>query len=675
MTSADAAVYLLQAVTIAVYIVLALLLVRSKRGGTVCMLFSAGCGATAVWAAAGLAGLQSGTGAAGSAIDLARSVVWCALPIHLLRRQSSTRRGSIALIGCLVAVCCGAVIGVIQSVPPGSPSSAQLISYLALAVYGAFLADNLYRLTPPDARWHVNLLCIGLGGVFVYDIVFYADALLFGRFSGVFAEGRPLVALIAAPLFVMSAVRNRDWVIDIHLSRDVVYHTGSLILAGCFLIALAIVGETFRRVGPHWGALAEIGLIAAGSIGIGIVLTSGSTRARLRHLLTYNFFSHRYDYRKEWLRCIETLSGGVEDKTPARRIIRSLAAVTDSPGGQLWLRDPGGAAFHWLGSWNLPAGAGPEPVDSAFVEKFRNGYWVIELSREPALPGCLADMRAPWLAVPLSHLGRLLGFAVLTAPRAPFRLDSEVFDLLRILGRQAAGHAAEWQHFKAILEARDLHDFSKRFAFAVHDMKNVAGQLTMIVQNAKRSGDDPEFHQDVLATVEAALGRLNGIMEQLRAPPQRAGAVSVPLDIVEQEIAAIRRSRGVQIGFRHDGRRAGIATDAGVLRSVLCHLCENAIEASDGQVEVTIRHDRSSVLIDIADTGAGMTPEFVRDRLFTPFGSTKVNGFGLGAYQARDLIRSIGGDVLVHSRPGVGTTMRITLPCMAEQDEPVASSA
>ena len=671
MTIAGAAHDVLYAASAAVYVLLTVLLLVSKRGGTVRMLLAIACLGSAVWAIGALVGLRSGSGLAGGAIDLVRSALWCTLLIHLLHRQFPDRRSSAVLVACLAALGCFLAGAAVYNAPSASRSWGELAGYLGIAVYGAFLADNLYRITPPDYRWHINLLCIAVGGVFVYDIVFYADALLFGRLSESLGAGRPLAALITAPLLALAAARNRDWVIDIHISRDAVYHTGSLIISGAFLLGLAMLGEAFRWFGPGWGGLAEIGLITAGVISIGVMLTSGSVRSRLRHLLTDNFFSHRYDYRKEWLRCIETLSSAPDERSPAKRIIGALAAVTDSPGGQLWLRDPDGAAFQWAGSWNLPAAIAAEPVDSPFAERFRGGDWVIVLQNDPARPACLAEMKDPWLAVPLSHLGRLLGFVVLTAPRAPLRLDREVFDLLRIIGRQAGGHAAEWQHFKAVLETRDLRDFGKRFAFAVHDMKNVAGQLSLIVQNAERAGDDPEFHRDVLATVAAALARTNALIGRLRAPADPTpAAVSEPIELVEQEIAAIRRNLRVEIGLRHDGRRLAVRADAGLLRGVIAHLCDNAIEASDGRVAVSIRHERSSVLIDIADSGAGMTAEFVRDQLFAPFGSTKENGLGIGAYQARDLIRSLGGDLLVHSRPGLGTTMRITLPCLVEEDEP-----
>ena len=85
---------------------------------------------------------------------------------------------------------------------------------------------------------------------------------------------------------------------------------------------------------------------------------------------------------------------------------------------------------------------------------------------------------------------------------------------------------------------------------------------------------------------------------------------------------------------------------------------------------VQVRHDHLHIVVDIVDQGAGMAPEFIRDELFQPFSSTKSGGHGIGAYQARELLRESGGDLLVLSRQGHGTTMRILLPALDAQEHP-----
>jgi signal transduction histidine kinase len=136
--------------------------------------------------------------------------------------------------------------------------------------------------------------------------------------------------------------------------------------------------------------------------------------------------------------------------------------------------------------------------------------------------------------------------------------------------------------------------------------------------------------------------------------------------------------RGTEIALRHDGRTANVVMEPGSFDAIVTHLLDNAVEAAAGlgPVSVSIRHDPLSVTIDIADSGPGMSPEFIRDTLFMPFASTKRGGHGIGAYQARELLREAGGDLLVISRRDVGTTMRLLLPSVAAAvQEPSPASA
>ncbi|MBV8774488.1 MAG: PEP-CTERM system histidine kinase PrsK, partial [Deltaproteobacteria bacterium] len=602
----------------------------------------------------------------GDLAEVALLGVWCTFIAYLLRKQGQNLRLFVNF-GTVIVIAAIGLTFVEPTIIHGRtiPLSVQgeLYARIGLAVYGVLLTENLFRNTAPEFRWHIKLMCLALGGMFAYVIVLYADALLFQRLSHLLWAGRAITLIVVAPLIAVSVARNRDWSIDIHVSRSVVFHTATLVGTGIFLLALAITGELVRTVGSGWGDLAEVALVITGVAVIAVLLSSGAARSRLRRFVTENFFTHRYDYRREWLKSSEILSAHPSRMAVQTRVISAIAEIGDSPAGVLWVRDVDGAAFRWAGSWNCPAIGAVEPADSAFIAQLRNGDWVIDLATTQHRPEWLDDIRGAWLVVPLAQDEELIGFIVLVEPRAPLKPDRETFDLLRIVGRQAATHIAEQRHAQALADARELHDYSKRFAFVVHDMKNIAGQLQMIVQNARNHGDNPEFHQDVLNTVRSALDRLNGLLTKLR-PDQGRGdpGYLTPINTVHEVAAAIHRSRGIAIGVEHDGLTTTVAMDPSAFRSVILHLCENAIEAS-GEAKVCVRHEPMRLQIDIVDNGEGMSPEFIRDKLFRPFGSTKGGGFGIGAYQARELIRAAGGDLLVTSRLGSGTRMRIMLPC------------
>lgn len=669
------------AVAAVAYTVLLVLLLVSQRRTATHSTMAAACAATVASLTGNAADCCSVLSPIGALVELASAVAWCTFLLHLLRHHiRPDLQVARLIVGCGILIT--AIIPVFAFAQPGAdgtlpiPLTVELFARLALGIYGGLLVENLYRNTSAESRWHINLLCVGLGVVFAYSVLVYADALLFHRISMVLWNGRAVAWTFAAPLLAITAARNRDWAIDIHVSRSVVFHTATLVGSGIFLLALAATGEVLRFVSPGWGDLAQITLAIGGFVGLGVLLTSGSARSRLRRIVSDNFYTHRYDYRQEWLKNINILSAGSGQVPVQTRVIRAIAEIVDSPAGLLWVRELEGEIFQWAGSWNRPPSSVTELADSAFIAQFQTGEWVIQLEDLKPPPEWVSEIPGAWLAVPLLARDELIGFTVLTRPRAPLVPDRETFDLLRIVARQAAAHIAEQRYALALTEAKQLRDYGKHFAFVGHDVKNVANQLTMMVHNARQHLNDPMFQQDLMATLEGALDRLNGLVARLR--PGRllksAGAI-LPIEIINEEAEALRRSSGRLLSVKQDGRSAAVLIDAAAFRSIIAHLCDNALRASQGEVEIRVRQQQFRVEIDIVDKGCGMTAEFIRDKLFRPFGSTKADGFGLGAYQARELVRAAGGDLLVISQPGSGTTMRIMLPCAEAQPDGQAELA
>jgi putative PEP-CTERM system histidine kinase len=661
---------------------------------------------TAAWALSVAVWWRTPLGLVPRSLELVRAAAWYGFILHLYRRGLGGGQAltpAFVTMGLLALLVVGGMplLDLVFLPTPGSAFSLLIASRLVFAVGTLLLIENLYRNSPEDERWHINLLCVALGGLALYDLLLYADAALFRRVSWELFIGRASVTALAAPLIALAAVRNRRWDINIHVSRQAVFHSATLVISGVFLLGLAAVGEVFRRTGAEWGLVAEVTLVFAGLLATAVLLTSGSGRARLRNLVVDHFFSLRYDYRRQWMQCIETLSAPEAYVGLHTRAARALAEVVDSPAGALYVRDPEEVAFRWAGSWNLPAATAEIPPGHPLVAAFRDGDWIVDLDAIPAAREWFAELPRVWLAVPLNHLGHLLGFVVLTRSRAPFKLDREVFELLRVISREVAGRVAEQRAVQVLQQTRELREYSQRFAFVVHDIKNVSGQLTMLLANAERHADNPEFQRDMLVTVRASVARITRLLARLAAGAQeRTHALIEPAERIGDVVAAFRRASGAVVTIEGDGGEAGVAIDPDAFDAVVTHLLTNAVEATNGAsdgpgngpvdgpgdrpgdrmadgtgggagngansaasaVRVVLRHEALSVLIDIVDEGPGMSSDFIRDRLFRPFATTKTGGHGIGAYQARELLRAAGGDLLVLSRPGAGTTMRLLLP-------------
>jgi putative PEP-CTERM system histidine kinase len=632
-------------------------------------LLGAACGMTSVWAFSVAWFWHNPLIGIPGWLELARAVAWYGFILHLYHRSVTVHRQMMQVFAAMGLVAVMLVVGLpLYDIVTGQPAlslwSVSIAVRLGFAVCSLLLIENLYFNTPPESRWHVNLLCIAVGGLFSYDLLLYADGMLYRQFSHGLIEGRGAATVLVVPLLALAAARNRRWKIDIHVSRDVVFHSATLIVSGIFLLSLAAAGEVFRRSGSEWGHVVDVALLFGGVLGVAVMVTSASARSRVRSAFVDNFFSHRYDYRREWMRCIDTLTAPEAHTGLHKRAISAVAEVVNSPAGALFVRPPQEVAFQWAGSLNMPAATEPVPPGHPLVAAFRDGDWIVAIEDVPDAAACLHELPRTWLAVPLNHFGTLIGFVVLARARAQFKLDREVYDLLRVVGREVASRLAEQRAAQVLSQTLQLREYSQRFAFVIHDIKNVSGQLSMLLTNAEVHADNPAFQRDMLATVRASVGKITRLLSRLEAERQeRSHALIMPGERLANMVDAARMTSLVPIRFSDDGAGAGVAIDPDSFDAVVTHLLNNAIEASDGEpVQVRVRHEALHVLVEIVDEGRGMSPEFVRDELFRPFATTKGGGHGIGAFQARELLREAGGDLLVISRTGAGTTMRLLLP-------------
>jgi len=630
-------------------------------------------------------------GLAGAA-ETGRSAVWFAVLLALYAAVGGARvRGPVVRFG--IAGAALAALALAATVPAlgaaivlpslGSPA---LLARLGLAIATALLAENLYRNADETARWHINLPCIALGSLSILDLLLYADAVLERRFSVPILEARAVLTALAMALLVLAAARGRRLRRPLQLSREVAFHGATLIAAGTFLLGIGAAGEVLRQFDAGWGGALQVSLAAAALMALAVASASASARSRLRRLVIDHFFAARYDYRREWLRCVDTLSAAAGDAHV--RAIRAVADSADSPGGVLMLRDPiersgaeAQARYLWSGSWNMPEAAGLAlPSAHPLIAAVREGAWVATLG-DAAPAEIAAAFGRLWLAVPLwHHREGLVGLVLLSPPRAPFPLDVETYDLLRTLGREVAMFLAERAAAERLVDQRQLEDYAKRFAFVAHDVKTVASQLSLLLANAEDNIADPEFQRDMLLTVRASAERINALIARLRQPEATPGARPAPepegpVDVAAR-LAAIVAERRHPVRLEPTGPGRGVwlaAIGQGAFDAAITHLLDNAIEASapDAPVRIAIRRQQGTggagrIEIDIIDQGPGMTPDFVRDRLFRPLATSKPQGSGIGAWQARELVRSAGGELTVLTRPGAGTTMRLSLPAVAE---------
>jgi putative PEP-CTERM system histidine kinase len=244
-------------------------------------------------------------------------------------------------------------------------------------------------------------------------------------------------------------------------------------------------------------------------------------------------------------------------------------------------------------------------------------------------------------------------------------LSWEDFDILKTVGRQAASYLAQRESEAALAEARQFEAFNKRFAFVAHDIKNLVSQLSLVLANAAKHRGNIDFQSDVIETLRQSVEKLNGMLRQLRVQPQPAeSAKPVDLAALLRGIVAERSRADRSISLELRTKTASVVADGDRLKALIDHLVQNALDAigEGGRVGIRLTDTGRMAAIEIEDNGPGMDPEFIRDRLFRPFDTTKKSGYGIGAYESREYARSLGGQLEVVSRPGSGTVMLVSLP-------------
>lgn len=565
---------------------------------------------------------------------------------------------------------------------PGVMVEYRVMGLLLLSLIGVILVEQLYRNADAAQRWALKFLCLAVGGMFVYDLIIYADALMFLRLDDDLWDARGAVNAMVAPLIAVSAARNPQWSLDVFISRRFMFYGATLFGVGLLLLVMAASGYYVRLYGGEWGTAAQAVVLFASVLGLLALLFSGQVRARIKVFLSKHFYNYKYDYRDEWLRFIGTLAEGEPGPQVRQRVIQALAQIVDSTNGRLWMRgEDEGSALVYAADWNRAPPVEVIGADDPLLVFLRGRNWVIDLNevaqapeRYPGLkiPAWLAGDNGAWLVIPLRHHEQLIGLVLLGRPRAPRETNWEDRDLLKTAGQQAASYLALLSASEALSQARQFEAFNRLSAYVVHDLKNMVAQLALIVSNAQRHKHNPAFMEDAISTVDNAVGRMNRLLAQLRkARFEAPAAVRVPLERCLAEVVA-RREESVPRPALHLPEEmsapAFVKADPERLAAVLEHLVQNAQEATgaEGMVEIFLDRDGRWLRVRIRDDGVGMDAEFIRTRLFRPFDTTKGNaGMGIGVYEAREVVQSLGGRMEVASAPGRGTTFTILLPSVA----------
>ena len=538
----------------------------------------------------------------------------------------------------------------------------ELLSTIAV-LYG--LEPSL-RNTRGSLRWRLKYLTLGLGAIFAVRFYLLSQILLFHALDRSSLLLRTISIVIGEIFVAVGLLRSGVLRTDLTVSRHFVYRSIVVGLCGVYLFLAGAAGWLMNVLGIPEAALLGTLIVFVAVMGLAALALSESLRWRIRRYISIHFYADKYDYRQQWRSFTAALTARITLDGLATQLLRSVTETVGARKAALYLADgvDGDLCLHTA----LNAGPLPKTLEVT-VQDFLARHQAPETRRVTDLGnGHAGQILAAGLivAVPLCTHGRLVGVLLVGAERTEASYTEEDLDLLTTLGEQAASATATVQLSERLAQARAFEGFNRLSSFIIHDLKNSVSALSMLTQNARKRFDEPDFRVDALKTLTRTVERMQKLVGRLssRQSATEFEFDSVPLDeLVRDTVTSLPLGPKLRLELILDPTPS-VRADTDAIQRVIQNLITNAAEAMDGDGTITIevRAQDKQVSCAVTDSGCGMSREFIRTSLFVPFQTTKKGGWGIGLYQAREIMTAHAGRIDVWSVEGRGTTVTLIFP-------------
>ena len=564
------------------------------------------------------------------------------------------------------------------SIEVGRWSGAYYIFILLAMAVGLSQLEYILRATRDPVRYQIKFVVIGLGAIGAYAVYQAGQMIMFPVWRVDHAGIGAMVALISLGLMAygLGRVRLRAVASQLSVSPQALYGSVTFLAIGLYLLVLGIIGEVILRTGTRLSVVISILVLFIGAIGLVVLLFSRTMHAAIRQFVARHFYRAKYDYRAKWLEVTEAFRASAAVPDILDRFIELMGRTFGAARISIWMRFESDDRFHQVRSTNTLPEA--EPIETshpivvrlAATDKALNIRELTISFLDPANDPFLKATQAH-LCVPLWSDNRLIAFVTLSRESREGHYGEDDFDLLRAIAHHVGmllsnARLAEERSVAGEMEA--LHRLS---AFCLHDLKNLAAKLSLVVQNADLHGQDPAFQQSAMRTVASTVKQMMELVAKLslkEAKPVMPEFVDVR-SVVSETVGSLDRK--LPISMQNTGDHAPVVCiDRERLQQILLNVLLNAqqgIESRDqqrekhGEIRINTEGTNRKVVITVSDTGCGMRPEKLRT-LFRPFQTTKADGLGIGLYQCKRLVEEYGGTIHVSSNWGDGTEIRIELP-------------
>ncbi len=545
--------------------------------------------------------------------------------------------------------------------------------------------ERTFRASVGVMRWQLKFMVIGLAALFLTRVYVSSQALLYSTIDASFDLFQNIALCIASILGFVSLHRTKAFNLDLQPSQTLVYQSLAVLLIGGYLLAVGFLAKAATLLGGTRGFPLQALLLLLAFICLGALLLSDRIRLHGRRFVSRHLRRPVHNFREVWSRFSQETVGHVDETGLCRATVKWIAETLDLLSVSAWLVPPGGGALNFAASTALT-----ETTAERLKPDQQRINEALEKLREKPFPIDIDESRQSWVAplrefhpsqfahgghrvcVPIAAGDQLLGIIMVGDRVGTIPLSMEDLDLLKCVGDEVARDLARIRLSHRLAEAKELQAFQTMATFFVHDLKNTAWTLSLLVQNLREHFDRPEFRDDAIRAVSKSVDRINDLIGRLGSLRQELQLNRAETDlnrVVEGVLKEFNGVGDVQIS-KTLGSVPAVTVDEEQIHKVILNVMMNAKDAvkKGGEIHVRTEAGDRGVMLTVRDNGCGMSPVFLKQQLFRPFQTTKKKGIGIGMFQSKMIVEAHGGKIDVISSEGAGTTFRITLPMTGGQN-------
>ncbi|NVN92439.1 MAG: PEP-CTERM system histidine kinase PrsK [Desulfuromonadales bacterium] len=527
----------------------------------------------------------------------------------------------------------------------------------ALVHFEATLAN-----ASPESLNKIKFEVIGLGTILAVLVFYFSQALLYRSLNMNYLTLRSFLYLVAIALIAYSLVFRRGNV-HIQVSRQAAFKSVVLIAVGIYLVMLGLLGEGMQYFNVSFQRTVTISFAFLVGIVLLILLLSERFRREVKVALHKNFYQHKHDYRTQWLRFTEQLATSRSGEELLQRILAAYCDIFGISGAALFIFEKNRGGYCMTAGHEFKIIDEVISPDNTLVKFMKERAWVVSTKDENPE---IMEQNVRFFAennisfvIPIFSGEQVEGFIVLGSVITKDEIYIyEDYDLMKTIARQASQAILHQRISEQLSQAREIEAIGNVAAFVAHDLKNLVSNLSLIVENAGRYIQNPDFQQDMLLSLGNTVVKMQRLIGRLKNLGERDHYNLQPVNLLGLADKTAKMVSGAPITV--SGTPETVLVDENEMQNVIMNLIMNAIEASAPNAPVSVEVGSAGIpYICVRDRGCGMTANFIRSELFKPFKTTKKKGLGIGLYQCRQTVESYGGRIEVSSEDGKGSTFTI----------------